>query len=222
MRIRTKLRRRYRYRIGGSGRKRARLMAVHAGLRASRRPFSVYWSWKNTPTKQILKRYEYTSAISNITSTAQVININAIAQGTGTLAARTERKIKALSWKFKGLISWDQGGTPANIVRFIVADVRDTFTGAGITYDENIYDKNLHSDIGHVWKDFRMIRREATIIQEHVRMRVHPKRHYYYDGDGSTDFRPYGFNRLVLIVVSDGAAATTDVNGILGVFRYYG
>lgn len=173
--------------------------------------------------KPILKRYNYATNLTNITDTAQFFVWNYIAKGNGPNAERTERKIYAKSAKFKGLFYWDTGGTPATVLRVIVADVKSDFDGTSVSIAANIYDRDSFQGVfGHIYKDFRIIRHSSDVINTRLRFSIYPRRHYYYEGDAADDYRVAAYNKLVVIFVTDNAAATSDLLFCHGTFRYYG
>jgi len=174
-----------------------------------------------------LKRHEITTNISDISSTVQAISLIEIPQGTGTDSARTEQQIFADHVNIRTTLLWDDasGGNVPVTVRFILASVKGDMNIAtsGITAASNILDKRDFPDIGHVYADFRVLRRNADSLATPVKIFRRLKRKFLYDGDASTDHAVHGYNGLYLIVVADVATATeTSTNQTNIVVRYRG
>lgn len=176
-----------------------------------------------------LKRLEGTSDIADISTTPQAIYFNSVPQGTSVDGERTEQRITAHSLNFKSTILWESDPAQTNeptTVRFLLMTVEPGFAPGteNITTTANVYDKRDFPNIGHVYKDFRVVRKQTTTQATpiHIYQDLNNIK-FQYDGDAGTDNMENRYSRLVLVIVGDLATPTkTDMNQTRYVFRYRG
>lgn len=161
-------------------------------------------------------RFTSTTDISNITTTSQAFYLTDIDQGTGN-QDRVSNHIKARSLRFRGLIEWDQVGTPAKALRFVVAAV-EAREAPSIGLGTNIYGRVDAPSILHVYKDFRVVNKDANIDRQKINFQINFKdlAIKYNTNDGETTTR----RDLVLFVVSDNASSTTDLTYVMRTFTW--
>lgn len=170
-----------------------------------------------------LRRYEATDAFTNVTTTPQAFSMTYIAQGTNPDGQRASHKIFMHHVTYNGLLNWDSAGTPANAIRLILCSVKPDFVAStsGITTQSNIYDKQDFPDIGHVYLDRTIVRRDTTTNATKVRFFRRINKFINYDSDTVDDVRESGYNRIVCVVVGD-LASTTDFTNASCIARYRG
>lgn len=169
------------------------------------------------------KRLESTTGAANITTTVSQIDINPIPEGTSVEGERREQKVRLHNWHLTGTILWDTGTPGSYLIRIIVCSCKSTYTGTGITLTANIYDKRDFPDIGHVYKDFRVIRGHDTEIQRKLRMGIRRfRRAAYYDDDAGTDYSDNGYNRISIFLYGSLAAGNTALTDVYSVLHYQG
>lgn len=169
------------------------------------------------------KRLEYATGSAAIQQTALDIPINNIPQGTDVDGERSEQKVRLHNWNYNGIIAWDTGTPGSYILRLVVCSCKSTFTGTGITLSANIYDKRDFPDIGHVYKDFRIVRGKTDEMYRKLRVGIRRfHRAVLYDGDAATDYSDNGYNKISMFVVGDIAAGTTSIGTVYSVLHYQG
>lgn len=181
---------------------------------------------KNTFKHVPLKRREYTTDIGDVSTAAGATIINEISQGTSTDGERTERRITCRNVSYKSTILWEGGGgaTADTTIRFLVYTCTPEFNTSTVAIGSNVYDKRDFGDIGHVYKDFRVVRKTTTTQATPIHFFINLRNlHLQYDGDAGTDNLAGRYSRLVFQAIGDQAATTkTATNQTRMIFRYHG
>lgn len=185
----------------------------------NRRPIT----YKHVP----LKRLEGTTNVTDVSTTAQVTTFNDIPQGTSVDGERTEQQVVAHSLNYKSTILWEGDGAQSyycTTVRFILCTVTNAFSPSALYTTTNIYDKRDWPEIGHVYKDFRVVRHQSNTIATPIHIFQNLKGiRFQYDGDAATDQMDNRYSKLILIIVGDQNTPTkTDMNQTRYVLRYRG
>lgn len=174
-----------------------------------------------------LKRIEYTTGVNDVSNTPIYIPLNSIPQGTSVDGERTEQRIVAKTYSLRSMLYWEfQTGytnTPT-LVRAILCTTTPGYTGTGVTVDANIYDKRDFSDIGHVYKDLRIMRKQSNITVSPLNMNVNLKNiHFNYTDDTAASQQPDKYSQLTLLIVSNvSTSSKTSWLNVNSVLRYHG
>lgn len=158
------------------------------------------------------KRIPLLSDSLNIGTTQYTIPLTDVDAGTGN-TTRHGNLIKLQKCRFKATLEWDQAGTPATIVRFIVASINPDDQPTGITPSANIYNGYDFPGIKHVYKDFRVTRRTSTDVAVPISFTIPLKNLSipFKGSDGTTDAYK---RQLYLYIVSDTTGSTTDLTDV--------
>lgn len=159
----------------------------------------------------IHKRVTNTTAISNITTTNQTFYLTDIDAGVGN-AQRHRNEIRVQKLRFNGVIDWDTGVTPAANIRVMVCAINARSGVSSFGVQSNPYGRVDFSNIRHVYYDKTFVRHDSTLLQTKVKFNLNfhglPIKYNSDDGEVTT------IRDLVLVVVSDVAAATSDISNI--------
>lgn len=156
------------------------------------------------------------TTISNITTTPQAFALcSSIDQGA-EVYNRMSNHCFFRKMTLKGTIAWDQTGTPAGVLRVIVALVTKDFNvgASGLVPNSNIYGRNNFPDIRHVYYDKRFMNTDSNKLRAPIKIKTNFKGlPIRYNGPtGTTDLIG---KDIYLIFVTNGATSTTDVSDVL-------
>lgn len=173
----------------------------------------------NGSSKSHVKRVkEYTSAWTNITDSAQRMNLCDQIDAGQEVNNRLTNKINLLSARFTGAIQWDSAGTPPNGLRIILALVNKG-TSPAVAFNSDIYGRNSFPEIRHVYYDRKFYRYNADILNKGVKFtRRFKGLPIKYNGPtGSTDLIS---RDIQMIMVSDNGSSTADIVDPICVLRW--
>ncbi len=177
------------------------IIADPSGRKRRRGPTISTTTRKTTLTK----RATSTAGIANITSTVQTDALSGIAAGVGN-ANRNHNEIYLRKFRMTGVLHWDTGGTPCDVLRLLIYNAEVGSTPA-LTVQSNPYGRVDFPEINHVLYDRLFVRGSSALTHSKILIRLPlGGLKIKYNSDAVTETN----RQLLMSVVSDTANCTSD------------